>query len=81
MEDVALAPALEDPLLERREGLLGVDWAESGHRAGFWQSVGRAGAAWHGQPASVTEPSSSMVQLGLWATSHGWPSGSMKIPE
>ena len=28
-----------------------------------------------------TEPSSSIVQCGLWATSHGWPSGSMKTPE
>ena len=31
VEDVALAPALEHALLELGEGLLGVDWAESGH--------------------------------------------------
>ena len=34
MEDVALAPALEDALLELGEGLLGVDGAEAGHGAG-----------------------------------------------
>ena len=28
-----------------------------------------------------TLPSSARIQPGLWATSHGWPSGSMKIPE
>ena len=28
-----------------------------------------------------TEPSSSTVQNGLCATSHGWPSGSTKTPE
>ena len=26
---------------------------------------------------SLTPPSSVTVQCGLWATSHGWPSGSM----
>ena len=31
VEDVALAPALEDPLLELGEGLLRVDGAEAGH--------------------------------------------------
>jgi hypothetical protein len=30
---------------------------------------------------SSTEPSSWIVQNGLWATSHGWPSGSTKTPE
>ena len=30
---------------------------------------------------SRTVPSSAMVQCGLWATSHGWPSGSTKMPE
>ena len=31
------------------------------------------------QSGRVTEPSSSIVQRGLWATSQGWPAGSMKI--
>src|SRR5262249_39666164 len=31
--------------------------------------------------AIETEPSSATCQPGLWATSHGWPSGSMKTPE
>lgn len=30
---------------------------------------------------SVTEPSSPSFQRGLYATSHGWPSGSTKTPE
>jgi hypothetical protein len=37
------------------------------------------------QPAeaggSSTDPSSVTVQKGLWATSHGWPSGSTNNPE
>ena len=31
--------------------------------------------------ARAIEPSSPSVQCGLWATSHGWPSGSTKTPE
>jgi iron complex outermembrane receptor protein len=33
------------------------------------------------QPRSKVRPSSVTVQNGLWATSQGWPSGSMKTPE
>ncbi len=29
----------------------------------------------------LTDPSGWIVQWGLWATSHGWPSGSTKTPE
>ena len=32
-------------------------------------------------PGRCTLPSSASTQPGLWATSQGWPSGSMKIPE
>ena len=34
-----------------------------------------------GRQGSWTEPSSSMVQKGLCATSHGWPSGSTNTAE
>ncbi len=34
-----------------------------------------------GQGARLTRPSSSSSHPGLWATSQGWPSGSMKMPE
>ena len=42
VEDVALAPALQDPLLELGEGLLRVDRAVGGHRRLILPSAGRA---------------------------------------
>ena len=85
VEDVALTPALEDLLLERWEGCLGRLAGNSAICGGFSQAARlppRSGAADHGQSGGMmSEPSSSMVQRGWWATSHGYPSGSMKTPE
>ena len=53
LEDVALAPAREHPLLQLGEGLLGVDWAEAGHE----QVILGAGsaAAPHARSTTSTE--------------------------
>ena len=52
-------------------------------REGFEEHLRELARAATAEPAaraphpSLTPPSSVIVQCGLWATSHGWPSGSM----
>ena len=53
------------PVIELTAGTLGLS------------SVGAAS----GHAGSSAEPSSWIVQRGLWATSQGWPSGSVKAAE
>ena len=52
--------------------------ARAGARA---RSSSRWPPGWPLRPDEVTLPSGWIVQWGLWATSHGWPSGSTKRPE
>ena len=69
-EDVALAPALEHPLLELGEGLLGVDGMEAGHARE--QAILGARAAWaphrprEGLYAASRCPSTASTERSRW---------------
>jgi DNA-binding transcriptional MerR regulator len=72
---------LVEELIDRRGRLaaLGRELEDAAlDRAGIDRAGSRYPAAAGG---SSTEPSSPTVQEGLWATSHGWPSGSTNTPE
>ena len=64
--------------LNGQEDLVRIPISSSGRPSG---TEGRRRPAAPRAQESETEPSSWTVQCGLWATSQGWPSGSMKIAE
>ena len=74
---------LVEELIDRRRTLaeLAVHLAD----AAAWSAPAVRSRPAAAQPAeaggSSTDPSSVTVQKGLWATSHGWPSGSTNTPE
>src|SRR6185503_14553339 len=78
-EDLALAPALQDALLELGKGLLRIDWAESRHERRILAAA--RGAPSRAQPASVRQRHRAVVLDGPARVVRDLPGVAVRVDE